>query len=45
VEHLNADLTASGVETELDVVPGLGHEFPDDFPERLHRAVTNILDV
>jgi pimeloyl-ACP methyl ester carboxylesterase len=45
VEHFHADLTAGGVETELDVVPGLGHEFPDDFPERLRRAVTNILDV
>jgi pimeloyl-ACP methyl ester carboxylesterase len=45
VEHFHADLTAGGVETELDVVPGLGHDFPDDFPERLRRAVTNILDV
>jgi len=45
VEHLHADLTAGGVETELDVVPGLGHDFPDDFPGRLRRAVTNILDV
>lgn len=43
VEHLHADLTAGGVETELDVVPGLGHEFPDDFPERLRRAVSYIL--
>jgi pimeloyl-ACP methyl ester carboxylesterase len=45
VERFHADLTAGGVETELDVVPGLGHDFPDDFPERLRRAVTNILDV
>jgi hypothetical protein len=45
VEHFHADLTGGGVEAELDVVPGLGHDFPDDFPERLRRAVTNILDV
>lgn len=44
VEHLHADLTAGGVETELDVVPGLGHEFPDDFPERLRRAVGVMLE-
>ncbi len=44
VEHLHADLTAGGVKSELDVVPGLGHEFPDDFPERLRRAVGVMLE-
>jgi pimeloyl-ACP methyl ester carboxylesterase len=44
VEHLYADLLAGGVQAELDVVPGLGHEFPDDFPERLHRAVGFIFE-
>jgi hypothetical protein len=39
VEHLHADLTAGSVKTELDVVAGLGHDFPDDFPDRLRRAV------
>jgi predicted esterase len=44
VEHLYADLMAGGVQAELDVVPGLGHEFPDDFPERLRHAVGFIFD-
>jgi hypothetical protein len=45
VEHLYDDLTAGGVQTQLDVVPGLGHAFPEDFPERLRGAVRLILDV
>lgn len=44
VEHLYADLMAGGVQAELDVVPGLGHEFPDDFPERLRHAIGFIFD-
>lgn len=43
-EHLYADLLAGGVEAKQEVVTGLGHEFPDDFPERLRRAVAFILD-
>lgn len=45
VEHLYGDLIAGGVKAELDLVPGLGHEFPDDFPERLRRAIEFIFDV
>jgi dienelactone hydrolase len=45
VEHLYDDLIAGGVPTQLEVVPGLGHAFPDDFPERLRGAVRLILDV
>lgn len=44
VEHLYADLLAAGVRTELEVVPSLGHEFPDDFPEHLRRAIGFIFD-
>jgi hypothetical protein len=44
VEHLYADLKEGGVQAELDVVPGLGHEFSDDFPERLRHAVGFICD-
>jgi acetyl esterase/lipase len=44
VEHLYADLLAGGVEAKQEVVPDLGHEFPNDFPERLRRAVVFILD-
>jgi hypothetical protein len=44
VEHLYADLMVGGVQAELDVVPGLGHEFPNDFPERLRHALGFIFD-
>jgi hypothetical protein len=44
VEHLYADLLAGGVQAELDMLPGLGHEFPEDFPERLRHAVGFIFD-
>jgi hypothetical protein len=44
VEHLNADLVAGGVQVKLDLVAGLGHEFPNDFPERLPSAVEFLLD-
>jgi hypothetical protein len=44
VEHLYDELMAGGVHAELDVVPGLRHEFPDDFPERLRSAIGFILD-
>ncbi len=45
VERLHADLTTGGVQAELDVVPGLGHEFPDDFPFRLGRALAFLLEL
>jgi predicted esterase len=44
VEHLYADLMAGGVQTELEVVPGLSHEFPSDFAKHLRRAAEFILD-
>ena len=44
VEHLYADLLAGGVEAKQEVVPDIGHEFPNDFPERLRRAFVFILD-
>jgi len=44
VEHLYADLMAGGVQAELGVVPGLGQEFPDDFPERLRHGLGFIFD-
>jgi hypothetical protein len=44
VEHLYNDLMKGGVLAKQDVVPNLGHEFPDDFPERLRRAVGFIFD-
>lgn len=44
VEQLYADLMAARVRTELEVVPGLSHEFPDDFHEHLRRAVEFIFD-
>jgi acetyl esterase/lipase len=31
---------AAGLECELEVVPELRHEFPDDFPSRLPRALS-----
>ena len=43
VQHLYADLVAGGVQAKQEVVPDLGHEFPNDFPERLRRAVVFIL--
>ncbi len=44
VERLHRELVAAGVPTELNFVPGLGHEFPNDFPDRLRRAVAFVLD-
>jgi acetyl esterase/lipase len=44
VTHLYNDLVAGGVPARQDVVPNLGHEFPDDFPVRLRRAIEFILD-
>lgn len=34
---------AAGLECELEVVPGLGHDFPDDFPTLLVRGLNALL--
>jgi hypothetical protein len=44
VTHLYDDLVAGGVPARQDVVPDLGHEFPDDFPVRLRHAIGFIFD-
>lgn len=44
VTHLYDDLVAGGVPARQDVVPNLGHEFPDDFPVRLRHAIGFIFD-
>jgi hypothetical protein len=44
VTHLYDDLVVGGVPATQDVVPDLGHEFPDDFPVRLRRAIGFIFD-
>jgi dienelactone hydrolase len=44
VTHLYDDLVAGGVPARQDVVPDLGHEFPDDFPMRLRHAIGFIFD-
>jgi predicted esterase len=40
---LQAALSGAGVTSELSVVPGLGHDLPDDFDERLTEAVGLLL--
>jgi acetyl esterase/lipase len=35
ITRLGHELTSHGVSCQLEVVPGLGHEFPDDFSGRL----------
>lgn len=36
-------LQGNGVPVEMEVVPELGHAFPDDFPERLQQALAFVL--
>jgi predicted esterase len=43
VEALNAELTAQGLACTLEIVPGLGHSFPQDFDARLARALDVVL--
>ena len=43
VELLHHQLTEAGMECRLDVVPGLGHAFPEDFPQRLRAALRSLL--
>ncbi len=43
VLRLHKELTAHGIQCQLEVVPDLGHEFPDDFPSRLSAAIRFVL--
>jgi predicted esterase len=43
VERLHRELILHGLACQLDVVPALGHEFPDDFPTRLASAIHFVL--
>ena len=43
VEAFCTQARAAGMGCEIEVVPGLGHDFPDDFPERLTRALDALL--
>jgi predicted esterase len=38
-----AQLSDAGVATTLDVVEGLGHDYPDDFPERLRAELPRLV--
>jgi dienelactone hydrolase len=42
-ERLEAALVRHGVPCRVETVPGLGHLFPADFPERLGRALDFVL--
>ncbi len=39
VRHLCAQMAKSGMACALEVVPGLGHELPEDLPQRLKRGL------
>jgi predicted esterase len=43
IEGLHARLTQAGVSCRLEVVPGLGHDFPADFAGRLPAAIDFVL--
>jgi predicted esterase len=43
VELLHAQLTGAGLACRIDVIPGLGHTFPQDFGERLRSALPFLL--
>lgn len=43
VEALHAHMTATGLPCALEVLPGLGHDFPHDFAERLPAALGYVL--
>jgi hypothetical protein len=38
-----AQLSAAGVDTTLDVIEGLGHDYPDDFAQRLRSGLAGLL--
>jgi predicted esterase len=43
IEGLHAQLVGAGVPCQLEVIPGLGHDFPHDFAERLSAAIAFVL--
>jgi predicted esterase len=43
VEALHDQLTQAGVSCRLEIVPGLGHDFPADFATRLPTAIDFVL--
>lgn len=43
VLRLHKELTARGILCHMEVVPGIGHEFPDDFRNRLTSAIPTVL--
>jgi predicted esterase len=43
ITRLNQELTSHGVSCRLEVVPGIGHEFPDDFRGRLQSGLRFLL--
>jgi acetyl esterase/lipase len=44
VTRLAQELTLRGIPCELDIVPGLGHEFPEDFGTRIQSGLSFLLD-
>jgi hypothetical protein len=44
ITRLGHELTSRGVPIKLDVVPDIGHEFPEDFGTRLQSGLTFLLD-
>jgi predicted esterase len=43
-KQLASVLKATGFECELEICPGLGHEFPDDFEQKLEWALKFITE-
>ena len=43
ITRLADELTSHGISCQLEVVPGLGHEFPDDFSGRLQSGLRFLL--
>ena len=43
VKILHASMKQNGLRSEYVVEPGLGHDYPDDFPVKLERAVDFVL--
>lgn len=42
-ERLDGMFREAGVASHLEVVPGLGHAFPEDFADRLPEALSFVL--
>ncbi len=43
ITRLDHELRSHGVSCQLEVVPGIGHEFPDDFGGRLRSGLRFLL--